>query len=95
MYNFEWFITLHTPSKHHFKPISKIDGCSLKKIGEVPFDVSMGIRCIGVPSLTNSSDQILFVNTDDLKDGMEAFTYVTETLGVLHITGLKSSNVEV
>lgn len=46
---------------------SKIDGCSLKRIGEVPFQLSYNLKCIGIPTSTNSSGEILLV--DNREDG--------------------------
>jgi len=41
--------------------ISKIEGCSLKKIGELPFAITPHIKCVGIPSSTKSSGGILLV----------------------------------
>ena len=45
---------------------SKIDGCSLKRIGNLPLDLysKRGLRCIGVPSSMKSSDKILLLNPE-------------------------------
>merc|ERR1719259_734607 len=61
------------------KIISKIDGCSLKKIGELPFNIDRGVRCIGVPSSAKSSDKIFLLDTDDCRDDSKAAIYDGET----------------
>ena len=53
---------------------SKIDGCSLKKVGHLPFDLSYDIKCVGVPSSKNSSDEILLLDVEDVLS--EAVVYV-------------------
>ena len=44
---------------------SKIDGCSLKRIGELPFKTSAHLKSIGIPNSSESSDQILLVDGKD------------------------------
>ena len=41
---------------------SKIDGCSLKRIGVLPFRISDGFKCIGVQAYYESTDKILLVD---------------------------------
>jgi len=40
---------------------SKIDGCSLKRVGELPFVINSNIKCVGFPSANKSSGGILVV----------------------------------
>ena len=45
--------------------MSKIDGCSLKRIGYLgPFESSRNLRCIGIPSSTKSSDKIMLIGVN-------------------------------
>ena len=42
---------------------SKIDDCSLKRIGEMPFKITANLKCIGVPGSSESSDKILLIDS--------------------------------
>ena len=44
---------------------SKIDGCSLKRIGQPPFEFQFGLRCIGASNSAKSSDEILLLSRVD------------------------------
>ena len=47
-----------------FNKESKIDGCSLKRIGRMPFEVTYNLKCIGIPGSTRSDDRILLIDYD-------------------------------
>ena len=53
---------------------SKIDGCSIKRVGELPFEIRRDLKCIGIQTSSESSDKILLVdrtwsdNEQDLKN---------------------------
>ena len=57
---------------------SKIDGCSLKKVGELPFATSEDMKCIGIPGSSESSDKILLVDRRKglIEVAMNSFMYV-------------------
>jgi len=57
---------------------SKIDGCSLKKVGELPFATSEDMKCIGIPGSSESSDNILLVDRRKglIEVAMNSFMYV-------------------
>ena len=59
---------------------SKIDGCSLRRIGELPFNVTGSLKCIGYPGSYESPDQILLVDSIGRPDScgrvMLSFKYV-------------------
>ena len=62
---------------------SKIDGCSLKRIGELPFEISPDSKCIGIPTSSESSDKILLVDNtwdDNGSDVKHAVMYVTNCM---------------
>ena len=59
-----------------FNCFSKIDGCSLRKIGELPFSVSENIKCIGIPGSVESSDEILLVDKTIQEGNQYAVMYV-------------------
>ena len=50
---------------------SKIDGCSLRRIVELPFQISDNKKCIGIPGSSEFSDEILLV---DRKSDLNART---------------------
>ena len=43
---------------------SKLKDCSLKHIGELSFDISENFKCIGIPTTTKESDELLLVDPD-------------------------------
>ena len=47
---------------------SKIDGCSLKRIGDMPINLSYNLKCIGVPGSTKSTDKIVLVDQHNYDD---------------------------
>ena len=61
---------------------SKIDGCSLKRVGELPFATSEDMKCIGIPGSSESSDNILLVDRRKglIEVAMNSFMYVTNSL---------------
>lgn len=56
----------------NFNLKSKIDGCSLKRIGELPFEISGDFKCIGIPKLSESPEKILLVDSQgDYQDKLK------------------------
>ena len=50
---------------------SKIDGCSLKRIGDMPINVSLNLKCIGVPGSSKSTEKIVLVDQHNYDDDYE------------------------
>ena len=50
--------------EHLFNFSSKLKDCSLKHIGELSFDISESFKCIGIPTTTKESDELLLVDSD-------------------------------
>ena len=56
---------------------SKIDGCSLRRIGELPFRTNGDLKCIGIPGAFESIDKILL--SDTMNGVKRSFLYVLWT----------------
>ena len=63
-------------NKPNLNTLSKIDGCSLRRIGDLPFSTTDALKCIGIPSSSESSDKILLY--DYMNGGRMSFMYVFE-----------------
>ena len=74
--SFEAKLPRHSTNKPNFNMLSKIDGCSLRRIGELPFPTTDNLKCVGIPSSSKSSDKILLY--DYMNGERMSFMYVFE-----------------